>query len=206
MEDIYFQYLGGLLRRFVDANGAEDRLLGIGLALPGVVDEERGILRDSRDLELRNVPLSRFTQQFPWPCRCLSSAHAAGLAEFCAMKTQEDMVSLSLGHGGRRDPPGRRPSPGRSSPGGRVRTHDAGPGRPPVPLRKDGCLDAYCSAKVLADHAGGSLSAFFRGASIRRRRETGDLAEYRWSIWPVAVNNLRLSFDCGVVIGGAVGA
>ena len=31
MEDIYFKYLGGLLQRFVDASGAEDRLLGVGI-------------------------------------------------------------------------------------------------------------------------------------------------------------------------------
>ena len=81
MEDIYFQYLGGLLQRFVEAGGAADRILGVGVALPGIVDEERGLLRDSHALELRNVPLSRFTRQIPWPCRCLSAAHAAGLAE-----------------------------------------------------------------------------------------------------------------------------
>ena len=206
MEDIYFQYLGGLLRRFVDANGAEDRLLGIGLALPGVVDEERGILRDSRDLELRNVPLSRFTQQFPWPCRCLSSAHAAGLAEVCAMKTQEDMVSLSLGDtvGGAilRD--------GGLHRGDHLRAGEFGhmtlvPGGRRCRCGKDGCLDAYCSAKVLADHAGGSLSAFFeelRSGDAEKREIWREYLEYL----AVAVNNLRLSFDCGVVIGGAVGA
>ena len=38
MEEIYFKYLGGLLQRFVEASGAADRILGVGIALPGIVD------------------------------------------------------------------------------------------------------------------------------------------------------------------------
>lgn len=204
LEDIYFKYLGGLLRRFVDANGVGDRLLGVGLALPGVVDEERGFLRDSRDLELKNVPLSRFTQQIPWPCRCLSSAHAAGLAESCGR--EGDMVYLSLGEtvGGAilRD--------GGLYRGEHLRAGEFGhmtlvPGGLRCRCGKEGCLDAYCSAKVLADHAGGSLSAFFeelRSGDAEKRELWQEYLEHL----AVAVNNLRLVFDCGVVVGGAVGA
>lgn len=206
MEDIYFKYVGGLLRRFVDANGAGERLLGVGLALPGVVDEERGVLRDSQDLGLKNVPLSRFTQQIPWPCRCLGSAHAAGLAEFCGMEARGDMVYLSLGEtvGGAilRD--------GGLYRGERLRAGEFGhmtlvPGGRRCRCGKEGCLDAYCSARVLADRAGGSLSAFFeelRSGDAEKRELWREYLEYL----AVAVNNLRLGFDCGVVVGGDVGA
>lgn len=206
LEDIYFKYLGGLLRRFADANEVGDRLLGVGLALPGVVDEERGVLRDSRDLDLRNVPLSRFTQQIPWPCRCLGSAHAAGLAEFCGTENREDMVYLSLGDtvGGAilRD--------GGLYRGSRLRAGEFGhmtlvPGGRRCRCGKEGCLDAYCSARVLADQAGGSLSAFFeelRSGDTGKREVWREYLEYL----AVAVNNLRLAFDCGIVVGGAVGA
>lgn len=206
MEDIYFKYLGGLLRRFVEASGAEERLLGVGLALPGVVDEERGVLRDSWDLELKNVPLSRFIQQIPWRCRCLSSAHAAGLAEFCGTEDREDLVCLSLDKmvGGAilRD--------GGLYRGEHLRAGEFGhmtlvPRGRRCRCGKEGCVDAYCSAKVLADHAGGSLSAFFeqlRSGDAEKREIWREYLEYL----AVAVNNLRLGFDCGVVVGGAVGA
>ena len=122
------------------------------------------------------------------------------------MKTQEDMVSLSLGDtvGGAilRD--------GGLHRGDHLRAGEFGhmtlvPGGRRCRCGKDGCLDAYCSAKVLADHAGGSLSAFFeelRSGDAEKREIWREYLEYL----AVAVNNLRLSFDCGVVIGGAVGA
>ena len=204
MEDIYFKYLGGLLQRFVDANGGEERLLGVGLALPGTVDGERGVLRDSRDLELRNVPLSRFTQQIPWPCRVLNTAHAAALAEFYGM--EEDMVYLSLNDtvGGAifRD--------GALCPGDHLRAGEFGhmtlvPGGRRCRCGREGCLDAYCSAKVLSDHAGGSLTAFFEELRSGDAEKREVWREYLENL-AVAVNNLRVSFDCGVMVGGAVGA
>ena len=206
LEDIYFKYLGGLLRRFVDANGVEERLLGVGVALPGVVDEERGLLRDSQALELKNVPLARFTQQIPWPCRCLDAAGAAGLAELYGTDASRDMVYLSLGEtvGGAilRD--------GGLYLGDHLRAGAFGhmtlvPGGRRCRCGREGCLDAYCSAKVLSDHAGGSLSAFFeelRSGDAEKREIWREYLEYL----AVAVNNLHVGFDCDVMPGGDVGA
>lgn len=206
MEDIYFKYLGGLLQRFVEANGAADRLLGVGLSLPGVVDEERGLLRDSPSLELKNVPLSRFTQQIPWPCRVLSDAGAAGLAEAYAAGSAGDMVYLSLGDtvGGAilRD--------GSLWTGDHLRAGGFGhmtlvPGGRRCRCGKAGCLDAYCSAAVLSGHAGGSLPAFFDGLRSGEADKGEVWREYLESL-AAAVNNLHTVFDCRVVVGGAAGA
>ena len=204
MEDIYFKYLGGLLQRFVDANEAGERLLGVGLAIPGTVDEERGLLRDSRVLDLKNVALSRFTQQIPWPCRCLSAAGAAGLAEFYGEEGGMVYLSLDEAVGGAilRD--------GGLYLGEHLRAGAFGhmtlvPGGLRCRCGREGCLDAYCSAKVLSDLAGGSLSAFFeelRSGDGEKREAWREYLEYL----AVAVNNLHVSFDCGVMAGGAVGA
>ena len=205
MEDIYFKYLGGLLQRFVEAAGVGDRLLGMGLAIPGVVVEERGLLRDSRTLELRNVSLSRFTQQIPWPSRCLSAAGAAGLAEYYGAECPGDMVYLSLGEtvGGAvlRD--------GGLYLGNHLRAGEFGhatlvPGGRRCRCGREGCLDAYCSAKVLSDRAGGSLPAFFeelRSGDGEKREVWQEYLEYL----AAAVNNLHVCFDCDVMAGGDVG-
>ena len=69
---------------------------------------------------------------------------------------------------------------------------------------KKGCLDAYCSALNLAELEDGNLRAFFD------KMESGK-EEYR-QIWDeylgnlaIAVDNLRMCFDCEVVLGGYVG-
>lgn len=202
MEDVYFQYLGGLLRRFVEASGAADRLLGVGVSLPGLVDEERGLLRDSRSLGL--VSLGLFTQQISWPCRCLNNVHAAALAE--SRGVEGDLVYLSLDDtvGGAilRD--------GELYQGGRLRAGAFGhmtliPGGRRCWCGKTGCLDAYCSAGALSSHAGGSLSAFFEGLRSGEAEKGEVWREYLENL-ATAVNNLRLAFDCDVVVGGPVGA
>ena len=206
MEDIYFKYLGGLLRRFVEANGAEDRLLGVGISLPGVVDEERGVLRDSHALDLKNMSLSLFTQQIPWPCRIVNDAGAAGLAEvYGPGAAGGDVVYLSLGDtvGGAilRD--------GRLYRGDHLRAGAFGhmtlvPEGRRCWCGKTGCLDAYCSARVLSDHAGGSLPAFFEGLRSGDP-EKGEVWQGYLGHLAVAVNDLRACFDCDVIVGGAVG-
>ena len=204
-EDIYFKYLSGLVQRFVETDGAADRVLGVGFALPGVVDEERGLLRDSRSLGLRNFPLSTLSGQIAWPCRFFNDTNSAGLAECHLRPEGGDMVYLSLGDsiGGAilRD--------GRPCTGDRLRAGEFGHNTLiPDGLRcacgKQGCLEAYCSAKVRADQAGGNLSAFFESLQTGDPEKRQVWQEYLEHL-AVAVNNLHASFDCDVVVGGPVG-
>lgn len=205
-DDGYMRYLGDMLQRFVEANGVSGRLLGVGISLPGIVDEERGVLRDSRALEVSNVSLALFRQRIPWPCRFLNAVSAAGIAETCGNAAAGDQIYLSLG-----DSVGSAIlREGRLYLGGHLRAGAFGhstlvPNGRRCWCGKAGCLDAYCSAKALSDHAGGRLSVFFD------RLRTGDPQMQK--IWreyleylAVAVNNLYVSFDCGIIVGGSVGA
>lgn len=204
-DDIYFKYLGGLVRRFVEASGGTDRVLGVGMSLPGIVDEEKGLLRESYILGLQNVPLSLFTQRLSWPCRVLNDAKAAGLAEFYGGRAA-DMVYLSLGD----TVGGAILWNGSLYMGGHLQAGEFGhttlvPNGRRCYCGKAGCLDAYCSAKVLSDSAGGSLSAFFddlRSGDPEKCQIWREYLEYL----AVAVNNLHVSFDCEVIVGGCVGA
>lgn len=82
------------------------RPLGIGLALPGLVDIARGLLVFSPNLRWRNVSLrAHFTAAFPsLPCYIENDANAAAMAErlFGAARGVDDFVYLlaSAGLGG----------------------------------------------------------------------------------------------------------
>ncbi len=199
-EEVYLRYLGGLVRRFVETYQAEERLLGVGIALPGIVDG--GLLRDSPEPEMKNLPLTLLEEQFPWPCRFLSAAHAAGLAE----GGSGDLIYLSLGD----SVEGAVLRGGRLWKGDRLRAGSFGhstlaPGGRRCRCGRAGCLDAYCSAQVLSDQAGGSLSAFFQALQAgdpEKRERWREYLEYL----AVAVNNLHAGFDCDIVAGGPVGA
>lgn len=70
---------------------------------------------------------------------------------------------------------------------------------------KTGCVDAYCSARVLSDLSGGRLEDFFLGLQQNN-------PEYR-SVWntylehlAVVINNLHMILDYDIVLGGYVGS
>ena len=201
-DDAYMERLGELVRRFAEDSGAKTRVLGVGISLPGIVDSRGGLLTDSHILGLRNVPLDRFSRHIPWPCIFLNDANAAGLAE----GDTGDLVYLSLSD----SVGGAILRNGELYMGDRLRAGEFGhntlvPGGRQCYCGKEGCLDAYCSAKVLSDHAGGSLTAFFEELRSGDAEKREVWREYLENL-AVAVNNLRVSFDCGVMVGGAVGA
>lgn len=78
------------------------RLLGIGLALPGMVDVTDGLLVFSPNLQWRNVPLRQMiTQRFQVPVFVDNDANAAALGEqlFGAARTVDDFIYLIVGVG-----------------------------------------------------------------------------------------------------------
>lgn len=68
-----------------------------------------------------------------------------------------------------------------------------------------GCVAAYCSAKVLADSAGGSLSNFFTLLNNKNKEQVQIWKEYINNL-SIVINNLRMVFDCTIILGGYVGA
>ena len=70
---------------------------------------------------------------------------------------------------------------------------------------KSGCLDAYCSAKFLAEPGGGRLEDFFAGLEREEPEFVRAWEEYMKYL-SIAVNNLHMVLDCDIVLGGYVGS
>lgn len=202
----YMQTLGELVRQFIAENHAQDRILGIGISLPGIVSEAEDFLVYSHILNVRDVPTSTFCQQLPYPCNFINDANAAGLAEIYGNPTAKNLIYLSLSN----------------SVGGAILIHDslytgsnlrAGefghntlvPHGRTCYCGKKGCVDAYCSAKVLSEYTKGNLPDFFQGLREGNPRLLQVWQEYLEYL-AIAINNLRMSFDCSVIAGGYVGA
>ena len=69
---------------------------------------------------------------------------------------------------------------------------------------KSGCLDAYCSALNLAALEEGNLKAFFDKMESGHGEYSRIWEEYLQNL-AIAIDNLRMCFDCEVVLGGYVG-
>lgn len=219
----YFQEVSRLIREFVRENQIpEEKLVGIGVSVPGIVDEDREIITNSHALGLSYVSCEGWKRFFPYPCAFLNDANAAAVTEQIADSDGKSMVYLSLsntvggaicygqaerncgtecvsGNGFDRIYTG---DGWRSAEFGHMTIHPEGE---TCYCGKKGCLDAYCSALLLAELEDGKLERFFA------RMEEGS-PEYR-EIWErylgdlaIAVDNLRMCFDCEVVLGGYVGS
>ncbi len=218
----YFQEIGELLKEFIARNHIpEGQIEGVGIALPGIVDRNKNMLTHSHVLGLHETSKERWTQYIPYPCELLNDANAAAITEdVCCVRPESNMVYLSLSNsvGGAiifademKSNMGIRilndemtmymGNNWRSGEFGHMVIHPEGR---TCYCGKKGCLDAYCSAMNLADLEDGNLRAFFE------KLESGD--EKYGRIWDeyiedlaIAVDNLRMCFDCEVVLGGYVG-
>jgi len=206
MNDEYFQTLGEYVEHIIKNTGySQEKILGVGMSLPGIIDECGETLKYSHVLGLQDVLKKTFCQYITYPSTIINDANAAGHAELWAEMKPHDIVYLSLS----------------SSVGGAIlmdstiymgdnlRAGEFGhntlvPNGRPCYCGKLGCVDTYCSEKVLSKHTDGNLALFFEKLS-----EGDTTIREVWNEYldwlAIIVNNLRMSFDCDVVIGGYVG-
>lgn len=61
-------------------NLSPEKIIGVGVALTGLVDRERGMVHYSRKLELQNFPIeNELKQVLPWPVEVVNDANAGAL-------------------------------------------------------------------------------------------------------------------------------
>lgn len=201
----YSEDLAEMLSVFLSASSVpQDKILGVGISIPGIVISDENRLVISHVLNLKDVDLCFLSKHIPFPVCFENDAVCAAMAELKYM--HHNMVYLSLSN----------------SVGGAVflneeiyygdhfRSAEFGhmviePDGRQCYCGKHGCMDAYCSAQILSDHAGGDLDAFFEKL---RTGEDGALSlwhEYLKHLG-IAISNLRLIFDCDIILGGYVGS
>lgn len=221
--DMYFRQLGELLESFIEESQIpREKIIGVGMAVPGIVDSQQKQVTDSHTLGIHHKPCSEFTRYIEYPCVIVNDANAAAITECVESEQPGGMIYLSLSNsvGGAvvfRQEMSLVDTSGsygglfrniymgknwRSGEFGHMVLHPEGPA---CYCGKNGCLDVYCSALRLADLAEGRLESFFQ--ELKKGDE--ELAK-AWDDYlndlAIAVDNLRMCFDCDVVLGGYVGS
>lgn len=202
--DVYCCEVNEELEHFLDESGAgRDKILGIGISFPGIIDLEKGMIADSHILGVESVPFDSISRFFSYPCHFLNDANAGAYAEGIQSEDRNRFFYLSLSN----TVGGAVYSNGTLEQGRNFRCGEVGhmtivPDGEACYCGKYGCLDAYCSARRLTD---GKVEDFFE-----RLKQGEQEAAYRWeqytSYLAIAVNNLHMILDCDVVLGGYVGS
>lgn len=205
--EAYYQEVSERLEHFLEESGADrDKVLGIGISFPGIIDLDKGQITYSHILGMRVVPFDSVSRFFPYPCFFLNDANAGAYAEGFHGDEAERFFYLSLSNtvggaifGGNELIQGKN-----------FRCGEAGHMTVVIDgercyCGKKGCLDAYCAAWRLSDVADGSLERFF---FLLDQRDAG--AVKIWDSYTdylaIAVNNIYMILDCDIVLGGYVGS
>lgn len=196
----YYESMGNWLQVFLEQTGVDKRrIAGVGISVPGTVNREEKLLLRSRILQAENISFKRFEELVGYPCQVETEAGAAAYAELAG--ESGDFVYLSLSD---------------TVEGAIYMNHDRYPGKSfksasfghmkiekngrPCYCGSRGCLDSYCSRRALQGEDE-SLDVFFEKL---RARETGyrqRIEEYLDHL-AIAIANLRMVFDCQIILGG----
>ena len=168
------------LRRFLsDYHLDPERMLGLGVTIPGIFDEKSDTIVLSPTLQAKNISMRKFMEESDFPVLVMNDSTSAGAAELLHRREDGksgDFVCLTLENG----VGGAIFYGGRQYEGVNLRSAEFGHMRIVPDGRlcncgQRGCLEAYVSA-------------------FRYTRDMGMTA--------LGIINLRMAFDCDVILGG----
>lgn len=198
----YCQELSVLTSEFLKDTEYQERILGLGISIPGIISQKDHLLIKSHALQLENYSLSFLEQAFDLPVYFENDANAAMMAE--DMNRYRNAIYLSLNNtlGGAFCIDGKL-FQGENQKAGEFGHMILVPGGRKCYCGKKGCADAYCAASALTDETN-SLETFME------QLKSGDEAvEEKWSEYldmlAVLISNLRMAYDMDIILGGEMG-
>ncbi len=207
VENNYYRDVYALYEQFLRESGIDQsKIIGIGISLPGILSKDGKVLLDSHALRVSNLSMSGFERLFSdYPLTILNDACAAALAEKRLLPPCGDLAYISLSN----------------SVGGAVfirnelfqgvhnRSCEFGhivlyPNGKRCYCGQKGCFDAYCTALNLSTLFDGKLERFFTALEKHDAEIEKVWDEYTDNL-ALMCNNIHMSYDCDVMLGGYVG-
>lgn len=206
----YYVGIGNYIQQFLQKNGISEengntgRVLGVGVSIPGTINTDDKVIWRSITLNITdNTSTSRFTQYIPYRTFCAQNSENAAFAEAKHYKSK-NMVCLFLNDA----------VSGAAYLDHKVYTGDRNKGTIPghmilVPggrqcyCGKKGCVNTYCSALTLRRSPDTPLEDFFEAMNNGNEENARIWDEYL-DYLAIAVSNLRICFECDVLLGGSV--
>ncbi|MDD3337557.1 MAG: ROK family transcriptional regulator [Lachnospiraceae bacterium] len=204
--DFYYRKLSETVNELIQTGNLDtNNLLGIGIGLPGLINEKGNFVYYGKVMELTNLTLDELTKYIPYPCSLHHDASVAGFAETWISHDIKNafyiLVNNSLGGSFIYKDMVFTGENNRSAEIGHVKIVPNG--------RKCycggyGCVDPYCSVSNLSDITGGNLETFFELLKSNNIKAENLWSEYL-SYLAIAIHNIHMLIDCPVIIGGYLG-
>ena len=191
------------LEEFLDNSDLDrDKILGVGITIPGIITPDRTRILVAPTLGLKDIPLNILTQSIPFPVYVDNDASASGYVEGYVREEKQHLayISLEYGVGGAVMMDG-IPYIGDHSRSGEFGHICVESGGLHCTCGKNGCLEAYCSPRRIEETFGITIEEFFRGVEDHNPTYENLLYDMLRHL-AVAVNNINMTLDCEVVLGG----
>ena len=181
-----------------------EKILGIGISIPGIIDQENRLVMKSHTLQVDNFSLSFLEQAFSYPVYFANDANAAMMAE--DLHEYQDAVYLSLNNtlGGAFSINGKLVT-GQNQKAGEFGHIILVPGGKKCYCGKAGCADAYCAASALTDEEQEmTLEQFMKKVEQKNTKAVEKWNQYLDNL-AILISNLRTAYDTDIILGGEVG-
>ena len=206
-QDSYFRKLGRVVDELlVTGNINRDKVLGVAIVLPALITKDgrqtyyNGVLNDDPVMECEE-----FSKYISFPTAFFHDTEAAAYAERSVDEDTSDffymMISDSLGGGVMLH---NQPYVGKHNRSGEVGHIKIMENGKKCYCGGNGCLEAYCSTRVLSAICDGDLADYFQLLEEKDERALQLWEEYLNHL-AHGINTIRLLFDCKVVVGGYLG-
>lgn len=202
----YIEKLTDVVRHAVDYVGADaDDILGVGITVPGILDDEKQILISAPPLKAKNYDFTKLISAIDYPVVVMNDARAEAYADhWFNGKSEDEKIYIMLGEGvGGAYIHASAIRNGVHNRGGEFGHMVIHPGGKQCLCGKKGCLEAYVSEKVLSSELDMTLDNFFELAVQGNKNNSNVLDEYMDNL-ALGINNIYTMMDCDIVLGGTV--
>lgn len=202
----YIEKLTDAVRHAVDYVGADaDDILGVGITVPGILDDEKQILISAPPLKAKNYDFTRLISAIDYPVIVMNDARAEAYAgHWFNGKPEDEKIYIMLGEGvGGAYINASAIRNGVHNRGGEFGHMVIHPRGKQCLCGKKGCFEAYVSEKVLSSELDMTLDNFFELAAQGNKNNSDVLDEYMDNL-ALGINNIYTMMDCDIVLGGTV--
>ncbi len=181
----------------------QDQILGLGVALPGNINDDEHVLIKSHALNLEGINLKMVEAFSRYPIHFENDANAAMTAEqeFAGSDAIYLFLSNTVGSAIKTDSMICR---GRNRKAGEVGHVILVPGGRPCYCGKRGCVDSYCSVRALETESGMSLETFMDAVKRQEPEVMAIWSNYLENL-AITISNLRMIYDTDIILGGDMG-
>ena len=200
--DKYIEKLCGVISDFIKSLDLEqDRILGVGIAAPGLVSPDGRTITYGKILDCTGMSIELFEKRLPFPCRFFHDSESAAVSELWVSPELKDAcyMSLSMHLGGAFISDRRIPS-GLHGHNSTFEHLQLDPNGKPCYCGKRGCAETLCSLSALLNE-NEDLDPFFEKVRAGEKRALNRWKKFLKNLARL-INEVHLLNDTNYILGG----